>query len=156
MDMVSIIINVLLLIFFIAPFSLLFHEIGHVTGATLMKASSTRLTLGVGKKIWQGQIQNIDIIIRRLFLVNSFTSTVRERPFLKKEKLIITLMGPAYNGVLAVILYGIYYIFLQSQLIYIFFLFNVWLVIINLLPFKIGQKESDGYTIYRLILGKSD
>lgn len=148
------VVSLLTLIFIIAPISLLFHEIGHVIGASLANASSIRLTIGVGKPLWQGNVQNVQIIIRRLFLINSFTSTVRDEPFRNKEKIIITFMGPIFSGLLAAILYMIHYIFVPANLVYLFFLFNVWLVVINLLPFRIGQKQSDGYTIYKLIWNK--
>lgn len=145
----------LLLVFFIAPISLLFHEIGHVMGAKWANASSIQLTIGVGKKLWAGSISNLQITVRSLFMINSFTSTTRKNPYQRKEKIMITMMGPLFSGLLAIIIYGVYFIFIPSQMMYIFFLFNLWLVFINVLPFKIGQKQSDGYIIYTLLLKKA-
>jgi len=141
-----------ILVFIIAPFSLLFHEIGHLVGATLMRASAIRLTIGLGKPLWQTNFANVDIIIRRFFLINSLTSTVRNTPFRNREKAIITIMGPLFSGILTLIAYIAYSIFIATDILYLFFLFNLWLVVINLIPFKIGHKQSDGYTIYRLII----
>ncbi|MBO1003092.1 site-2 protease family protein [Pseudogracilibacillus auburnensis] len=146
------IIYLLIFICFIAPISLLFHELGHVVGAILMKASFIRLTIGIGNKLWQGTFQHVQIIIRRFFLINSLTSTIREEPFERREKIMITLMGPVFSGLLAAIFYVMYHLFFSTYILYIVFLFNIWLMIINLLPFKIGQKQSDGYTIYKLIV----
>lgn len=143
---------IIILIVIIAPFSLFIHEIGHVIGAKLMAATKILLTIGVGNILWSISFQNIDIYIRRVFIVNSFTSTVRDQPFTKKEKVFITFMGPLFSGVLAFISYGLYYSFSSNLYLYVLFLFNAWLVLINLLPFKIGQKQSDGYTILHIIL----
>lgn len=137
----------LILIFIIAPISLLFHEIGHVVGATMMRATSIRLTIGFGKPFWQTTFGHIQIVLQRFFLINSFTATVRDVPFTNKEKLWITFMGPFFSGLLTLITYIAYSTFIQTDLLYLFFMFNLWLMIINLIPFKIGQKQSDGYTI---------
>src|SRR5699024_1811154 len=130
-------------------------EIGHVMGAKWANASSIQLTIGVGNKLWAGSISNLQITVRSLFMINSFTSTTRKNPYQRKEKIMITMMGPLFSGLLAIIIYGVYFIFIPSQMMYIFFLFNLWLVFINVLPFKIGQKQSDGYIIYTLLLKKA-
>lgn len=152
--MLEIVIVILVLIIFIAPFSLLFHEIGHVVGAKLMAASKILLTIGVGKRIFSITFQNIDIHFRRFFLVNSFTSTVRDEPFTNTEKIIITFMGPLFSSILAFIAFGLYYSIYSSIYVYLLFLFNLWLVFINLIPFKIGEKQSDGYMILQMVLQK--
>lgn len=142
----------LILVFIIAPISLLFHEIGHVVGASTMRATSIRLTIGLGKPIWSTYIGDIQLVICRFFLINSVTATVRDIPFTRREKLLITFMGPSFSGLLTLITYIAYSTFVQSEILYLFYLFNLWLVIINLIPFKIGQKQSDGYTICTLLI----
>ena len=144
------IINLFLLIFFIAPVSLLFHEIGHAIGAKWMKVTTIHLTIGIGKTMWEGSLLNIQITIKKVFVFNSFTAMIGERPLQNKEKVFISLMGPIFSGILAFLLYLIY-IAVPMSTIYLFYLFNLWLVVINLFPFKIGQKQSDGYTIYKLL-----
>src|SRR5690625_964666 len=144
------IINLFLLIFFIAPVSLLFHEIGHAIGAKWMKVATIRITIGIGKTMWEGSLLNIQITIKKVFVFNSFTAMIGERPLQNKEKVFISLMGPIFSGILAFLLYLIY-IAVPMSTIYLFYLFNLWLVVINLFPFKIGQKQSDGYTIYKLL-----
>lgn len=142
----------LILVFIIAPLSLLFHEVGHLVGAALMGATSIRLTIGLGKPLWQATFANIQIIIRRFFLFNSVTSTVRTEPFTTREKIVITSMGPMFSATLTIIAFIAYNVFVQTDILYLFFLFNLWLLVINLIPFKIGQKQSDGYTILKLII----
>ena len=149
--MIEILFILIVLIFVIAPFSLLFHEIGHVVGVKFMKATKILLIVGVGKKIFSMTLQNIEIQLRRLFVVNSFTSTIRNRPFTSKEKMFITMMGPLFSSLLALVAYLLYRSVFSNIYIYMFFLFNLWLFFINLLPFKIGEKQSDGYTIVQII-----
>lgn len=141
----------LMLALVIAPISLLIHELGHLTGALLMKATSIRLTIGAGNILIEKQFQRVHLLIRKFFIVNSFTSTIREIPFRNREKIFITLMGPIFSSVLAFICYLTYHAIFPHYFIFIAFLFNGWLVIMNLLPYKIGQKQSDGYTICTLL-----
>src|SRR5690625_7518401 len=115
MSIMLYVIILFILVFIIAPFSLLFHEIGHLVGATLMRASAIRLTIGLGKPLWQMNFANIDIIIRRFFLINSLTSTVRDNPFRKREKILITIMGPLFSGGLTLIAYFAYSIIRSEE-----------------------------------------
>lgn len=149
--MISVVI-ILILVFIISPFSLLFHEIGHLVGASLMRSTSIQLTIGLGKTLWQTTFANIRIIIRRFFLVNSVTSTVRTTPFTIREKIVITIMGPSFSAMLTIITYIAYHVFVETEILYLFFLFNLWLVIINMIPFKIKQKQSDGYIVLSLLI----
>jgi len=141
-----------ILVFIIAPISLLFHEIGHIVGSAFMRASTIRLTIGLGKPLWHTKFANIEIVIRRFFLINSVTSTVRNTPFRKREKIFITIMGPLFSGILTLMTYIAYHALIASDILYVFFLFNLWLLIINLIPFKIGHKQSDGYTVCSLVI----
>jgi len=145
----------LILLFFIAPVSLLFHEIGHAIGAKLVNASNIHITLGIGKKVFEGSIIGIHIVIRQLIIINSITSTFRDEPFRKYERILISILGPGFSVIFAVIFYIAYYAIIPAGTLYISFLFNLWLVFINLLPLKIGQKESDGYTICKLLYSKT-
>lgn len=142
----------LILVFIIAPFSLLFHEIGHLVGASLMRATSVQLTIGLGKTLFQTTFANIRVIIRRFFLINSVTSTVRTSPFTTREKIVITIMGPSFSAMLTIITYIAYNVFVENDVLYLFFLFNLWLVVINVIPFKIKHKQSDGYIVWSLLI----
>lgn len=141
-----------ILVFIIAPLSILFHEIGHLVGASMMRATSIQLTIGIGKPLWYHKYANVNVMIRRFFLMNSVTSTVRTDPFSKREKIVITMMGPLFSGMLTIIAFVAYNVFVPTDILYLFFMFNLWLAIINLIPFKIKQKQSDGYTICALII----
>jgi len=118
-----------------------------------MGASSVEITIGAGKKVWEGTIKNIRIAVRRVFFANSHANATREKPFKKREKIIISFCGPFFSGLSALIFFIGHYSN-PSAILYIFGLFNIWLAIVNLLPLKIGQKESDGYTICKLLLKK--
>jgi len=148
--MINYIFHVFILIILLAPISLLIHELGHVYGATRMKATKVQLSIGIGSTLFQRDTNKFEIILRRFFLVHYATATVREEPFRRSEKLFITIMGPLFNAICAFSLFLIEYYVYTHLIIQLFMLFNIWLVVMNLIPFKIGQKHSDGYTIYRL------
>ena len=148
--MLNYFLHVFVLVIFFAPLSLFIHELGHIVGAKRMQASKVQLSIGIGSPLFQRDYSNLNIVIRRFFLVHYATATVREEPFKRSEKIFITIMGPLFNAICAFLLFFIEYYVYTSLFIQLFMLFNVWLVIMNLIPFKIGQKHSDGYTIYRL------
>lgn len=143
----QVLIALVFLTFIGAPTSLVFHELGHVTGARFIHASRVILMIGEGKTIWKGQFKFITIILRRLYFINSVTQTIPNQPLTKRNIVTISAMGPIFSLLLGVIVYLVYAIFISHIIIYILFLFNIWLGVVNLIPFKIGQKQSDGYTI---------
>lgn len=146
----------LLLSLIIAPVSLFLHEVGHVIGARLMRATAICLSMGLGKKLWTFSFQNIDITIRTFFLWNYYTLSEREGSFDRYEKVMITLLGPLSNVGIATICWFVYHMLIQSSVIYLFFLFNLWVAVINFIPFKMGQKQTDGYTMMQLLQSKRD
>lgn len=141
-----------LLSFIIAPLSLFFHELGHVIGARINRATSIRLTIGIGKQLYKKRFGNVTIVIRKFFIVNSFTETYRKEPLKRLEKIIITVTGPLFSLLLTGLAYFLCLVLVQHTFFYLLFLFNAWITIINVIPFKIGNRKSDGYTIITNIL----
>lgn len=144
-------ISLVIFVLFLAPMSLLIHEVGHIFGAKVKKASKIQLTIGSGKPLGKFSLQNVLIHLRLVYMFGSYTSTIREKPFTRDEKLFITLMGPIFNGILALFLYGTHSIYSENNIILLALLFNVWLFIVNLIPYKFGMKQSDGYLVYQLL-----
>lgn len=142
----------LLLFFIIAPFSLLFHELGHVIGARANHATSIRITIGTGKSLYQKRIGNVTMVIRHFFIVNSYTETYRDEPLKKFEEIIITIMGPLFSFILSCLAYFLFVVLVHETFFYLLFLFNAWITIINLIPFRIGKRQSDGYTILKNVI----
>lgn len=154
--MLDVILTILVLMI-VAPFCLLFHELGHLYAAKMVKANVIELSIGVGKTFIKIKRKGIHITVRHFFFLNSYTSSYRQVPYLSYEKILISMMGPLFSLFLAMIWFIIYSFFGMILIFYVFHLFNLWIGIINLLPFKIGQKESDGYTICKqLAMRKND
>lgn len=140
----------------IAPISLLWHELGHVFGARIVQASHIVLTLGIGKPIFKQTYSNITFVIRRLFLFHSLTESQRSVPLSNKDKIVITCMGPISSLVLSLLAYGLSTLIIPHKFLYILCLFNLWVGFVNLVPFKINESKSDGYTILQMIKSKVD
>jgi|SRR5699024_3981742 len=146
--MLDVFLIIIILVLF-APCCLIFHELGHVYAAKLVKSDHVELSIGLGKQIWQGQIKGVHMYIQKLFLINSFTSSHRKQPYSKHEKILISVMGPLFSLLLAMLLFIVYGYLYTLPVIYVLHLFNLWVSLVNLIPFKVGQKVSDGYTIYK-------
>ena len=142
--------NLIYLILIIAPISLIVHELGHAFAAYFLKADKIIVTLGIGKKLKTFKVKNINIIIHLCLMLNAYTCSERHNKFTKKEFSIITIMGPVMSLFMSIFFYYAYAI-LETEFIFYFFLFNIWLTISNLIPFKIGQRQSDGYVFLKLL-----
>ncbi|KGX86016.1 M50 family metallopeptidase [Pontibacillus litoralis] len=141
---------VLVLIFVIAPISLLSHELGHAIVAYQLRAHHISLQLGVGPLIYQKKGTTTDIMIRLLYFVGAMAIYERNRPFSRKEQAFISLGGPLANGILAFLCICLVY-WVEMDGLYLFSGFNLWIAIINLLPFKWKERESDGYVVVKAL-----
>src|SRR5690625_6135794 len=134
----------LFLLFIAAPIGTLIHEGGHLIGAKLMKADYLHLTIGYGKKLFTFICQNIQIIICRFFFIGGYVKNERYLPYRTIEMICIIVFGPLLNVVFAVFFYMLYNLF-PNEYIFLLLLFNLWLALINLILFKVKDKQSDGY-----------
>jgi len=143
---------VLLLVFIIAPISTLLHELGHVLGAKWSKADSIILSIGSGYKIAAFSCKRIRVSLHLLFFLGGMAYNERNKPYKSREIIIISLCGPVSNVIAAAVVFyfaGFSYGFVRA-----FILFNIWLAVINLIPFHLNGKQSDGYTIVKAILNR--
>jgi hypothetical protein len=134
------------------PPSLLFHELGHGFAAKSVRGTTVGIAIGTGKLLWQGKLLGIDMMIYQLFIVNSHAYYHHDRSFSSFEKIYISVMGPCFSLLLAFFFFVLFTLFHMEPGIYILFLFNLWIGIVNFIPFKIGQKQSDGYTICKQLI----
>jgi Zn-dependent protease len=141
---------ILYLLFVVGPFSTIIHEAGHAFAARTAKADHILLSIGYGKKIYEKSFHIFQLSIRRFFFLGGFATSSRNTPFTPSEKIWISIMGPLTSALLAFTFYFLYYLF-PSSYFFLFFLFNVWLAIINLLPLNLRGKQSDGYKILQLM-----
>lgn len=141
----------IILIVFIAPISLLCHELAHAFIAKLFGADKTTIVFGAGKQRLACSFAKVDWNIHTTILYPLYTLSERKQSFSKKERVMITLAGPLINGFMMICFLIIYYFVYRHTIILMLIAFNGWLFITNCIPFKIGQKQSDGYTIYEMM-----
>ena len=133
------------------PLSLIIHELGHIVGARLNKATNIKLTIGTGRIIFQKSCYYIKIVVRLILFIGISTASHRTVRFSHNEKFFIALLGPVFSLLFALLLCLLYIFYINYDSLQLAYLFNFWLFIINMIPFRVGQKQSDGYTMYRMI-----
>ncbi|MBP2077811.1 site-2 protease family protein [Oceanobacillus polygoni] len=141
------------LVLIIAPICTLIHELGHACGAKLVKADRIKLYLGIGKRQWTVALYDLELTFRSIYFVGGVTESKRDRPYKKSEIIWITFFGPMFNGVAATIIYIIHEVHPNSFLQLLFW-FNVWMAVVNMIPFKFKGKQTDGFTIFNSISRK--
>ena len=152
MYLVNIVIHFILpLVFLIAPMSIIIHEMGHLLGARIVKADHYKLSIGKGKKIFSFSCHSLQIIIRTLYFTGGEAKSRRKHAYKPFDISLITAGGPLLNLVFALMCYSFFKSY-PSNLIGLFILFNLWLGVGNLIPFKVRGKPSDGYLIFKAIL----
>lgn len=144
---------IILLIVIVAPISVWIHEMGHLIGAKTVNANQLTLTLGIGKDRFTFKVKGITIIMRTIFFISGSTMTSRDRNFNRLERIWISIFGPLFNVLFANICIIIYMKY-SYNIILLFFLFNIWLGIVNLIPYKIKGKCSDGYIILASLVNR--
>ena len=139
----------------IAPLTLFIHEFGHSIGAYLVKSDKIQLFIGVGKRIFSFHISKISIHIHTIYMLGGHTASERNPFYTKSEQIIISLFGPLLNGVMGILGTVLFYGSNSSVLLF-FNLFNIWLCVINLIPYRIGDRQSDGYVVLKTMFGKQN
>lgn len=143
----------LFLIFFAAPVGIAVHEMGHMLGAKMVNADKTTLTIGTGNVIFRRAWKQTEITIRMLFFLGGAAGSQRKIPYELAEQIKITALGPLSNFLAAGFCYGLYIAYPGDYLL-IVLLFNLWVGLINIIPYRMKGKESDGYTIRKIIKKK--
>ncbi|MBB6455296.1 Zn-dependent protease [Salirhabdus euzebyi] len=137
-------------LFLFAPISIILHEIGHAVSAWFLRADHINFSIGLGKRIYVKRSRKVQLIVHGLYFLGGQVSSERKVTFNPWEKVFISLGGPIVSGVVSVVLF--FSGFVHTKLIMLFFLFNVWLFIINLIPFRVGHRKSDGYVCLEEII----
>lgn len=141
----------LYLLFIVAPIGTFIHESGHALGAKLVKADKVVLSIGLGKIIGTISLRQIEIRLHTFFFIGGFVQSERHLPYTVGETCLISICGPLNNAVFASFLYILQTSYFDNYFMQVLYLFNVWLAIINIIPFKFTGKQSDGYTIVQAI-----
>lgn len=148
--MIPFILTIFYLLFIVGPIGTFIHETGHAIAARIVKADQIQLSIGLGRKIKDFSIGYVQIKIHLLFFLGGFVQSERRQPYQLLEKISIAFFGPLHNIIYAVLFYYIN-LYVERELIQLLFLFNLWLAIMNMIPFKIKGRRSDGYTILKIL-----
>ncbi|MFD1360604.1 M50 family metallopeptidase [Lentibacillus salinarum] len=143
----------LYLVFIVAPAGTAVHEIGHVMAAGILGADRMTLSIGTGLTVYRSSWHKTAVSIQLLFFLGGMASSERKVPYRKREQIMIAAFGPLTSLSAAFLCAGLYAIFPTNYLL-LLVLFNVWLALVNMIPFRFGGKQSDGYTIYKTMRRK--
>ncbi|MCG3418797.1 M50 family metallopeptidase [Oceanobacillus jordanicus] len=141
------------LLFVAAPISIFLHELGHALAGVIFKAELVYLTIGRGKRVIEYSSGKLHFIIHAGYFMGGYANSERVTPFNRFERFIISIFGPFVNIVVFLSIWELQSHF-RSDYLQLFALFNLWLVIINLVPFKLKNQKSDGYNILETIVRK--
>ena len=149
--MMDLFLTLCFLLFVMSTLGTLIHESGHVLGAMFVRADNIHLSIGLGKPLTTFSLKKLHITVHRLFFLGGSVKSERYPPFRKLELFCVTVLGSINNGFFALLFYFLNEVHYNN---YIQFLciFNLWLMIVNLLPFKLKEKQSDGYTLLKMII----
>ncbi|WP_139186863.1 hypothetical protein [Sediminibacillus halophilus] len=135
-----------------APAGVLIHESGHVIGSWFCRAEHMNLSLGTGKRMKAVRIgRKLTIHFHLLLTAGGNASSVRTHPYSNMEKVVISMGGPACSLAAGWVL--MQFVSEGNTWIRLFALYNIWIAMINFIPFKWRGKKSDGYFVFRAIYG---
>ncbi|TFJ93769.1 site-2 protease family protein [Lentibacillus salicampi] len=143
----------LFLIFVVAPAGTTVHELGHVLGAKSVEADQVFLSIGAGTTVYRTKWKHIHMTMRILFFIGGLTSSKRKVPYQRHEQIRIAALGPFSSFLAAVLCYALYTVYPNNYLM-LLLLFNLWVAVVNIIPFRFKGKPSDGYTILSVIRQK--
>ena len=141
--------SILFLLFIGAPISVLIHEFGHAIAASCVNAKHITIYLGSGRDLFAFRLGRLKLVVRLFYFVGGLTTNERSIHYSKRELLWITSFGSVLNGFVAIILFFLM-MWVPNVYLSIMFWFNLWLAIGNLLPIRINDKKTDGYTILEI------
>lgn len=144
----------LYLLFAAAPISIILHEIGHAFAAKIVNADSIMISIGKGKRLKVIFLGRMQLVIYTAFFLGGLAESKRKTPYSPREIVWIAMLGPITNGMIAFLFYVLNEIYPNNYL-QLFYWFNVWLAVVNIIPFKLKDKYTDGYMIMQVILGNS-
>ncbi len=147
MDIVLFIITLLFIVFL----GTCIHECGHAIGAKWCNYYNVVVSIGDGKKCFSFRWLEIEWNVHQLFFLGGHTSYESTTSYRPLDIAVISMMGPLFNGFVVFMLIMFTNIYVHNGL-YVFFLFNAWLILGNSIPMKWQEKKSDGYIALKMIV----
>ncbi|WP_075036774.1 site-2 protease family protein [Halobacillus dabanensis] len=144
------ILTIIVLIFLMAPISLFVHELGHVLPGLFFGSERSNIHIGRGSSLLHCRGKKLELSIHVWFFQGAYSINERSPAFSNFEKVWISIGGPLLNGLFALIL-SLFFSEAENPFVKVFLLFNLYLAIVNLIPFSFKGKGSDGYHVWQLL-----
>src|SRR5699024_5111504 len=109
----------LIILFIIGVVSLIFHELGHITASRWHRAEQIYLIICAGKQRFTFSICRLIVRIQQLIFMHFVTLSNRYKTYISKERIVISIMGPAFSILLAVFFYSLFYFYFSVYVVYI-------------------------------------
>lgn len=148
------IIFLLFCFFTILPFTTLLHELGHFFAAKLCNAQNITVRIGSGKEMLKFKSGDT-LFVFHMLPFGGYTVYELLKPT-DLNFLIVSLGGPLLNGFVALLLlfpgfgHGTHLITIWFQWLA---LFNLWMCVFNIIPFKLTSYYSDGWSVIIFLKG---
>lgn len=131
----------------IPPITHLFHEMGHLLMAKIMLVPGGNVVIGKGKVLFSFSFFETTFHIHQWFFLGGSTTFASVDKIPVWRRCLIYLGGPLMNGLCAFALltpgfgYAEHWTTVWFQWL---LLMNIWVCIVNLIPFQQRGKKSDG------------
>lgn len=142
--------SLLLFLFFFVPLTNLLHEVGHVVAGRFLGINGTLIQLGSGPKLFHFDIKHTEINVMAIYFIGAFSTSDYSDRLVDWKRGVISLSGPLVN--ICIVLAMIFIGWTETTSLRLFILFNLWVGVVNIIPFKVKGKESDGYIFVQALI----
>ncbi|MFC4323563.1 site-2 protease family protein [Litchfieldia salsa] len=139
--------SIIVLLFLVVPITIFLHECGHIIIAKLMKLDGLEIVIGSGPSLLLFFVIGIKVQINMVYFVGGYSTNTSVQEIKEWQKGLISLGGPLLNLFLAIVFFMLFN--MNHMVDELLVLFNVWVGIVNLIPYKLMKKESDGYVFVK-------
>ncbi|WP_079530176.1 site-2 protease family protein [Halobacillus hunanensis] len=136
--------ELLSLLVIVSPLGLFIHEFGHVVFGLWFGADRSTLVTGSGRMILSKTFGKLTLQLNLLFFIGGYSFNEKQVAFNPWQQAGISLGGPLLNIIFAAGLF-ISDLIQYGQIIQLLFWFNLYLALVNMIPFRIKERESDGF-----------
>jgi hypothetical protein len=154
--------SLLLAALLIHALALLLHELGHLLTARLLGLEVSLMTLGVGPRVWGGNIMGTHVRIHAWPLAGLTYIGSRSLRFLRLRAWLTTLMGPGTNCLLVVAAVAFWDPLTRkfgANIVILWMIFNGLYAVMNLGPARSRiagvLQRTDGFQLLQIPLRKS-
>ncbi|MBD8071485.1 site-2 protease family protein [Bacillus sp. PS06] len=133
---------IIVLLFIVVPMTVFLHEVGHGLVARVMKIDGVEVVIGTGPMLVSFQFGGIHFQFHAIYFFGAYTTNLSAHEVSEWQRGLISLGGPLVNVGVAILAYLL--LDMNHMISELFVLFNVWVGLVNLIPYKLLKRESDG------------